>query len=329
MNEQDIGAQPDTGSQEADASPVAKKLGLMDERDLSSLLKSSFLNEEEAAAPAQQEKELEEVVDSSLEDDQQTEDDSEQHDSSSLTKGVQKRINKLVAAKKAAQAELEAQRETLAQLQRELESTKASVPVKHQDQTEFSETLNTLDQVKVEYDKAVEVLLWCEDNMDGGVIKMPDGTRHELTDMEVRAMKRTAIMRKEVELPARMSYLQQQAQADAQTIADFPWWNKPETEEFQVAQQIVRDFPELRKRRADWKHLAGLVVLGAKAYAEQKAKAKTQSQPIRRAPVQPGASKAAPPKASGDTAAKVKQQFARTGGSRDGLTDLVKAMDLV
>ena len=326
MNENE--AQPDAGSQEAEVSPVASKLGLMDQRDLSDLLKSSFLNEEETA-PVQQEQEENEAVDSSFEDDQQAEDDSEPHESSSLTKGIQKRINKLVAAKKAAQSELEANRAQLAQLQQELEAVKSSVPVKHQDQTDFSEGLNTFEQVKSEYEKAVEVLLWCEDNMDGGVITLPDGTEHELSDRDVRAMKRTAIKRKEVELPARLNYLQQQAQADAQVMADFPWWGKQETEEYQVAQQIVRDFPELKKRRADWKHLAGLIVLGAKAYSEKKAKGKTQSQPIRRAPVQPGVTKAPPARASSLDGTKAKQQFAKTGGTRDGLTDLVKAMNFV
>lgn len=328
MNEQEIGSQPDAGSQGAEANPVAQKLGLMDERDLSSLLKSNFLNEEEAT-PATQEQEPEEAVDSSVEDDQQAEDDSEPHDNSSLTKGVQKRINKLVAAKKAAQSELETQKAELSRLQQELDSAKASVPVKRDDPNEFIEKLDTIEQVKSEYDKAVEVLLWCEDNLDGGVITLPDGTEHELSDKDVRAMKRTALKRKEVELPARLGYLQQQAQADAQITADFPWWGKPETEEYQVAQQIVRDFPELKRRRADWKHLAGLVVLGAKAYADQKAKAKTQNQPIRRAPVQPGGAKAAPTRTSSDDQSKAKQQFAKAGGSRDGLTDLVKAMNFV
>ena len=326
MNENE--AQPDAGSQEAADSPVAQKLGLLDQRDLSDLIKSNFLNEEEAA-PVQQEQEAPEAVDSSFEDDQQADDDSEPHESSSLTRGVQKRINKLVAAKKAAQSELEAHKQHLAQLQQELETVKSAVPANRQDQTDFSEGLNTFDQVKSEYDKAVEVLLWCEDNSDGGVITLPDGTEHELSDRDVRAMKRTAIKRKEIELPARLNYLQQQAQADAQVVADFPWWGKQETEEFQVAQQIIRDFPELKKRRADWKHLAGLVVLGAKTYAEQKAKAKNPNQQIRRAPAQPGGSKAPPARTSGSDQSKAKQQFAKAGGSRDGLTDLVKAMNFV
>jgi hypothetical protein len=328
MNEQEIGSQPDSGSQEAAQNPVAQKLGLMDERDLSDLLKSSFLNEEEAA-PAIQEQEPEEAVDSSGEDDQLADDDSEQHDGSSLTRGVQKRISKLVAAKKAAQSELETQKAQLAQLQQELESLKTSTPVKQQDQSDFSEGLNTVDQVKAEYDKAIEVLLWCEDNMDGGVITLPDGTEHELSDKEVRAMKRTALKRKEVELPARLNYLQQQIQSDSQVSADFPWWGKPETEEYQVAHQIARDFPEIRKRRPDWKYLTSLIVLGAKTYAESKAKGKSQNQPIKRAPAQPGVTKAPPMRTSGSDEIKAKQQFAKTGGSRDGLTDLVKAMNFV
>ena len=326
MNENE--AQPDSGNQEAEVSPVAHKLGLMDERDLSHLLKSSFLNEGEAA-PATQEQGESDAVDSSSEDDQQADDDSEHHDNSSLTKGVQKRINKLVAAKKAAQSELESHKAHLAQLQKELETAKSSVPSKQQDQTDFSESLNTIDQVKDEYDKAIEVLLWCEDNLDGGMITMPDGTEHDLSEQDIRLMRRTAMKRKEVELPARMNYLQQQAQADAQVTADFPWWGKPETEEYRVAQQIVRDFPELKKRRADWKHLAGLMVLGAKTYAESKAKGKTQGQPIRRAPVQPGSGKAPFAGNSGNDQTKAKQQFAKTGGNRDGLTDLVKAMNFV
>jgi len=328
MNEQEIGSQPDAGSQEAAENPVAEKLGLMDERGLSDFLKSSFLNEEEAA-PATQEQEPEEVVDSSSEDDQLTEDDSDQHDSSSLTKGVQKRINKLVAAKRAAQSELEAQKAQLAQLQQELESVRASAPVKTPDLSDFAEKLETYEQVKNEYDKAVEVLMWCEENQDGGVITLPDGTDHELSDREVRAMKRTALKRKEIELPARLSYLQQQAQADANVVAEFPWWGKQETEEYRLAQQIVRDFPEIKRRRADWKYVTSLMVLGAKTYVESKSKAKAPQQSIKRAPAQPGVTKAPPAQTSNSDASKAKHQFAKTGGSRDGLTDLVKAMNFV
>jgi hypothetical protein len=245
---------------------------------------------------------------------------------SSLSKGVQKRINKLVAAKKAAQAELEAQKSRLSELQRELETAKSSAPAKQVDVSDAVERLSTIEQVKEERQRALDVILWCEENPDGGVITLPDGTEKDLTDQEVRSMKRLAIRRKEIELPAREEYLQQQTYVEGEVVKDFPWWSKPETEEYQTAQQILREFPELKKRRADWKHVAGLLVMGIKAYGEKKAQKKPTA-PIKRAPAQPSI-KAAPARTTQTDLQKAKQSFIRNN-SRDGMTDVIKAMGLV
>ena len=139
-------------------------------------------------------------------------------------------------------------------------------------------------------------------------------------------MKRLAIRRKEIELPAREEYLQQQTYVDGEVVKDFPWWSKPETEEYQTAQQILREFPELKKRRADWKHVAGLLVMGIKAYGEKKAQRKPAA-PIKRAPAQPSI-KAAPARTTQTDLQKAKQSFVRNS-SRDGMTDVIKAMGLV
>ena len=325
-------SQPDAGSQEAGSTPVAAKLGLLDQQSLSDLLKSGFLDEKEAA-PATEEKaepeaETEEpIVDSEVEAeveaDQPIEEEAEE---SSLSKGVQKRINKLVAAKKAAQAELEAQKSRLSELQRELETAKSSAPARQVDVSDVVERLSTIEQVKEERQRALDVILWCEENPDGGVITLPDGTDRDLTDQEVRSMKRLAIRRKEIELPAREEYLQQQTYVDGEVVKDFPWWSKPETEEYQTAQQILREFPELKKRRADWKHVAGLLVMGIKAYGEKKAQRKPAA-PIKRAPAQPSI-KAAPARTTQTDLQKAKQSFVRNS-SRDGMTDVIKAMGLV
>jgi hypothetical protein len=326
-------SQPDAGSQEAGSTPVASKLGLLDQQSLSDLLKSSaFLNEKEAAPAteeqAEPEAETEEpIVDSEVEAeveaDQPIEEEAEE---SSLSKGVQKRINKLVAAKKAAQAELEAQKSRLSELQRELETAKSSAPARQVDVSDVVERLSTIEQVKEERQRALDVILWCEENPDGGVITLPDGTDRDLTDQEVRSMKRLAIRRKEIELPAREEYLQQQTYVDGEVVKDFPWWSKPETEEYQTAQQILREFPELKKRRADWKHVAGLLVMGIKAYGEKKAQRKPAA-PIKRAPAQPSI-KAAPARTTQTDLQKAKQSFVRNS-SRDGMTDVIKAMGLV
>ena len=325
-------SQPDAGSQEAGSTPVAQKLGLLDQQSLSDLLKSGFLDEKEAT-PAKEEQanteaETEEpIVDSEVEAeaeaDQPIEEEAEE---SSLSKGVQKRINKLVAAKKAAQAELEAQKSRLSELQRELETAKSSTPARQVDVSDAIERLSTLEQVKEERQRALEVIMWCEENPDGGVITLPDGTEKDLTDQEVRSMKRLAIRRKEIELPARAEYLHQQTFVDGEVVKDFPWWSKPETEEYQTAQQILREFPELKKRRADWKHVAGLLVMGIKAYGEKKAQKKSVA-PIKRAPVQPSI-KASPARTTQTDLQKAKQSFIRNN-SKDGMTDVIKAMGLV
>ena len=326
-------SQPDAGSQEAGSTPVASKLGLLDQQSLSDLLKSSaFLNEKEAA-PATEEQAEPEVeteepivdseVEAEVEADQPIEEEAEE---SSLSKGVQKRINKLVAAKKAAQAELEAQKSRLSELQKELETAKSSAPAKQVDVSDVVERLSTIEQVKEERQRALDVILWCEENPDGGVITLPDGSERDLTDQEVRSMKRLAIRRKEIELPAREEYLQQQTYVDGEVVKDFPWWSKPETEEYQTAQQILREFPELKKRRADWKHVAGLLVMGIKAYGEKKAQRKPAA-PIKRAPAQPSI-KAAPARTTQTDLQKAKQSFVRNS-SRDGMTDVIKAMGLV
>jgi hypothetical protein len=307
---------------------------LLDQQSLSDLLKSGFLDEKEAT-PATEEKaepvaETEEpIVDSEaeaeVEADQPIEEEAEAEESS-LSKGVQKRINKLVAAKKAAQAELEAQKARLSELQRELETAKSSAPAKQVDVSDAVERLSTIEQVKEERQRALDVILWCEENPDGGVITLPDGTEKDLTDQEVRSMKRLAIRRKEIELPAREEYLQQQTYVEGEVVKDFPWWSKPETEEYQTAQQILREFPELKKRRADWKHVAGLLVMGIKAYGEKKAQKKPVA-PIKRAPAQPSI-KAAPARTTQTDLQKAKQSFVRNN-SRDGMTDVIKAMGLV
>lgn len=323
--------QPDSTGQEAGSNPVANKLGQLDEHSLSDLLKSGFLDEGEASPALEGKQEEPEEPEESLSDEvpQEEDGDSDQPEAeeSSLTKGVQKRINKLVAAKKAAQAELEAQKVKLAQLQQELEQTKSSIPVRQLEQSEWAESLSTLEQVKKEYDSAVEVILWCEQNPDGGVVPMPNGEEQELTAQEVRKMKQVALRRKELEIPARAQYLQQQAIAERDAMSDFPWWNKPESEEYQAAQVVLREFPELKKKRADFKHVAGLVVLGMKAYTEMKSK--KAPAPIKRAPYQPGVSKAPPSSASSaNELAKAKERFVKNS-NQQGLNDLVKAMGFV
>lgn len=326
--------QPEAGTQEAESNSVANKLGHLNEHSLSDLLKTGFLDEKEATPATEGKEEESSDSEESLSDEppqeEEGESDQPEAEESSLTKGVQKRINKLVAAKKAAQAELEAHKERISQLTKELEVTKSAVPVKHDDFSDYIESLDTIEKVNDEYKKTVDYILECERNPDGFAVTMPDGTERELTDKEVRAAKAAFIKRKEIELPARMHYLQTQVAHEQQTLNDFPWLAKPETEEYRTAQMIIRDFPELKKRRPDWKHVIGLLVMGSKAYVDMKSNAsKKNSSQIKRAPSQPGVSKAPPSLASSSNElAKAKERFVKNS-NQSGLNDLVKAMGFV
>jgi len=327
--------QPDSGSQEGANLPVADNLGKFDERSLTDFIKNNFLDEE-GAAPAKEERQTESEteeptteesseVESEVQDevDQSNEDE---EDSSQLSRGVQKRINKLVAAKKAAQAKLQEQEARLAAMQRELEANRSlATQAKQQSVSNEIEAIGSIPEVEAEYKRAIDVLLWCEENSDGGEIKSPDGQTIELTDKQVRAMKKAALRNKEVELPQRYKYLQEQQAAAPMILQSFPWLNKPESQEYQAAQNVLQDFPEIR-RRPDYLHLVGVFVEGLKAYTERASNTKTAA-PIKRAPAQPSVK--APPAPAKDDSVRASKAFLQDTSSRDGLSSLLKAKGFV
>jgi hypothetical protein len=327
--------QPDAGSQEADSTPVANNLGKIDEYSLADFVKSNFLNEEEAA-PAKEEQqaepeveteetaEAEPEVEAQAEADQSTDEEGEPEESS-LSRGVQKRINKLVAAKKAAQAQLEEREARLAQMERELQALKSVPQTSAPTVSDAVEALGSVEEVNAELQRALYVLDWCEDNPDGGVITDPQGNQIELDNLQVRDMRKLARRRKEIELPARFQYLNQKSQIEPVLAAKHPWMRKPESEEYRVAQQVLRDFPEV-KRRPDHMHLVAALIEGLKVFAERDS-GKAKAAPIKRAPAQPSVK--APPKVDKDDSSRAQKSFLKDPSSRDGLSDLVKAMGFV
>ena len=325
--------EPQPVSQSQGEESSANEVGLLDEYSLSAMIKDTFLSDQEQAqAPAKEEQSAEEeeepqqeaeAEESESETQEEAEEESEES-SGDVSKGVQKRINKLVSAKKAALAEAQAYKEKLAELESQL--SQAQVPAaKQPDISDAVAKLANVEQVDAEWRKATEVLMWCEENPDGGVIQMPNGEEADVDAMQVRQMKKLAVKRREIELPARRQYLLVEREAEAQTVKEFPWWKDPSTKEYQTAQQVLRDFPEIKSKRADYKHIAGIVVLGLQAYQNMQS---NQAAPkvIKRAPSQP-AIKAAP--MVKDNSKKVFDSFARNNGDSKVFSDLLKAKGFV
>lgn len=325
--------QPVSQSQGEESS--AEQVGLLDEYSLSAMIKDTFLSDEgQAKAPAQEEQSAEEEEEPQAEEAEAEESESEtqeeseeesEESSDDVSKGVQKRINKLVAAKKAALAEAQAYKEKLTELESKLSEAPAQV-AKQENISDAVAKLTSVEQVDAEWRKATEVLMWCEENPDGGVIQMPNGEEADVDESQVRQMKKLALRRRELELPARRQYLLVEREAEAQTVKEFPWWKDPSTKEYQTAQQVLRDFPEIRAKRADYKHIAGIVVLGIQAYQNMQGKQAAAPKPIKRAPSQP-AIKAAP--VVKDNGKKVFDSFARNNGDSKLFSDLLKAKGFV
>ncbi len=299
------------------------------------MIKDTFLSDEgQAKAPAQEEQSAEEEEEPQAEEAEAEESESEtqeeseeesEESSDDVSKGVQKRINKLVAAKKAALAEAQAYKEKLTELESKLSQAPAQV-AKQENISDAVAKLTSVEQVDAEWRKATEVLMWCEENPDGGVIQLPSGEEADVDESQVRQMKKLALRRRELELPARRQYLLVEREAEAQTVKEFPWWKDPSTKEYQTAQQVLRDFPEIRAKRADYKHIAGIVVLGLQAYQNMHGKQAAAPKPIKRAPSQP-AIKAAP--MVKDNGKKVFDSFARNNGDSKLFSDLLKAKGFV
>ena len=282
--------------------------------------------QEEQSAEEEEEPQAEEAEAEESESETQEESEEESEESSDdVSKGVQKRINKLVAAKKAALAEAQAYKEKLTELESKLSEAPAQV-AKQENISDAVAKLTSVEQVDAEWRKATEVLMWCEENPDGGVIQLPNGEEADVDESQVRQMKKLALRRRELELPARRQYLLVEREAEAQTVKEFPWWKDPSTKEYQTAQQVLRDFPEIRAKRADYKHIAGIVVLGIQAYQNMQGKQAAAPKPIKRAPSQP-AIKAAP--VVKDNGKKVFDSFARNNGDSKLFSDLLKAKGFV
>lgn len=335
---------------------VSNALGHLDQDKLASIIADKFLTSEEQKAPTeepevkeeeseQDESDSPEVVSEettepeeaeetqSEEPEEKPEEEDHEEDSKELPKGLKKRISKLSEKRKAAEAEAKAALEKVRQLEAELESAKtgAKPEPRHVESAlgsdRFANSLNSVEEVDRQVKEAIRVILATEQNPEGGVFKMDDGSEREISAEEIKIARLKAIELKDIYLPERKRYLEAEAAVEQDVVKEYPWWKKPDTAEYAVAQQFLKDFPEI-KRRPDWKHIAGLMVDGIASRANrQKASQKPAVPVVKKAPAVPRSSApvAVDPKKS--TAEKAKSEF-RKNPSSDNLAQLFKTIGI-
>lgn len=214
-----------------------------------------------------------------IEDSEETEEtkSEEEEIERGLPKGVKKRIDKLSAKRREAEAEVERLRQEVERLSQE--ATKpAQIPTADNPYA----NLSTLDEVSREAEQAKQIRRWCELNPDGAVVTNKDGSETEYSAEEVRNIKIKALDALEEHLPARAKYLQNYMQMEQVASKEYPWWKDKSAKERQIAESFIKHFPEIQKF-PDYKMVVGDYIRGVQA---REAKAKSSGAPVK-APSQP------------------------------------------
>lgn len=275
-------------------------------------------NEAEAHEEASTPEESDDVVEDGEEVPSQTEEQNEDQ-AEDLPRGVKKRIDKLTAKRKQAEAEIERLKSELEELKNK--PAEQAVPVVRTDNP-YSH-LDTPDKIRNEMEKARKVRFWAEENSDGCVVTNQDGSETEYSASQVKEIKLNALKALEEHLPKQAAFITEKVKMDTYAESEYSWWKKKEARERQIADRFIQAFPEITKF-PDYKVVVGDYIAGF-TNREAKLKAKNAGT-VSRAPVVPKSTSAPANLSQRDNSAKEsKQRFMQTTRSED-LADYLKSI---
>lgn len=327
--------QSDLGTESNNPTTNEGTTSAFDQTKLADIIGKSFLGGEEVAESSDSQKQTEtegqatseedgEVLsqETNTENDQEQSEDSEETEETKseddelergLPKGVKKRIDKLSAKKREAEAEVEKLRAEVERLSQEAEKP-AQTPKSDNPYT----NLKTIDEVSREADQAKQIRRWCEMNPDGATVTDKDGNETDYSAEDIRRIKIKALDALEEHLPARAKYLEQFSQIEQVAHKEYPWWKDKSSSERQIAESFLKHFPEIT-RFPDYKMVLGDYIRGVKTRESTK-RTMSSSKP---APAQP--KRTATPPYVPPSEAKVRDAQKRFGatGSRDDLQSII------
>lgn len=330
-NQSDLGTESNNPTiNEGNAQPF-------DQSKLADLVSKSFLGGEEVAEESDSQKQTDTDVQATSEEDsevlsQETNTESEQEQSEDseeteetksdddelergLPKGVKKRIDKLSAKRREAEAEVERLKSEVERLSQE-----ANKPAQTPKSDNPYSNLKTLEEVNREAEQAKQIRRWCEMNPDGATVTGANGEEIDYSAEEVRRIKIKALDALEEHLPARAKYIENYSQIEQVATKEYPWWKDRSSNERQIAESFLKHFPEIT-RFPDYKMVLGDYIRGVKSREASSKKAPVVSN--RTAPVQP--KRTATPPYVPEKEARAKEAAKRFGanGNRDDLTSII------
>jgi len=321
-----------------------EKLGLLDHDKLKNLILADMLDEPAQAVEPEKNPELpsEEIAadaevpeDTALSKTTEKEDTPEETPEATaeevksedgLPKGAQKRIDKLTARSKEAEAKSLQLEQELVNLRMQLNdkaSVKADAPIVSSKDNPYLH-LTTQGEVEAQIIEARKVRRWAEENPDGTTVRSPDGKEIEYSSEEVRSIKLNAMDAIEDHLPKQLAYVRTRSQIDPMAEAEYTWWKDRSSREFNSAQAMLKAFPELQKF-PDYKMVVGDYLRGAAARESNFAQRNTaQKAAVKKAPIQPTKSTPAPPAATANERnIKTSYEAFRKNANSSTLKDIV------
>lgn len=257
------------------------------------------------------------VEDDNADEAEESKADDEDKQDKKLSKGVQKRIDKLVAQKKEAEAKLNALAEKLAETESQAaNSPKEFAPVDKGLNPYFK--LQSDTDVHAEIRNARQVRRWAEENPDGAVVTGKNGEEVEYSADDIRKIKLNAIDALEEHLPSQMNYIQTRKQFDAEAEKTYPFWKQRSSSEYQYANALLREFPEIQKF-PDFKLSIGDMIEG-KRIRESKVK---PTSAIKKAPSNPKQTASAPVQTSKSMKSRSNEEAFRKNPNQDSLKALI------
>ena len=229
-----------------------------------------------------------------------------------LSKGVQKRIDKLTAKRKQAEEEATRLRNEVDTLKQELTQSKASGEANQTSVNDASNPFASLN-TKVDVEKEAEQARWlrykCMENPNGFVMGDSEYGPEDVSRMLVNATK--AI---EVHLPKQMNKIHAFETVKPIAESEYPWWKTPQAKEYQLAQQVINNFPQF-KNHPDYMLFVGDYIRG---YLARESKTPATGV-MKKAQIQPVRPTAAPVKTSAKTASAKSDEsrFVKSNNAED------------
>lgn len=237
------------------------------------------------------------------------------------SKGVQKRIEKLVARAHRAEAEREELKEQIANLEGQ------QAPVKVDAANPFSYIRDTakLDEM---VNAAEELQDWLTLNPDGGIYTDSTGQEHDFSSERARELQLKTRKDLQKHFPARKQQIANRQQFNQQAHKTFTWMNNEDSLEFTEAKKILRGDKNFADAYFNWEQgplVLGFVIEGMKAMREKTRRAGAQPPVAPSTGTNPAPARANPQTHRSSGRDETLYQNAVSSGSRAAVSDYIES----